>query len=79
MDELNGKVRRGGMLNECMNSSFFVRGYGIDWDMEYRYWSFVVARPACTALPVSAKNEGMDVFTWAWTGELVIAIVPGMS
>jgi hypothetical protein len=48
---------------------------GIDLDMEYRYWSFIEAHPAHTALSANAKVEAMDALTWAWTGELVVVTV----
>ena len=39
--------------------------------MEFRYWSFMEAHPAHTALPVKARSEAMDVLTWAWTGMFI--------
>ncbi|TFK33262.1 hypothetical protein BDQ12DRAFT_727898 [Crucibulum laeve] len=40
-------------------------------DMEYRYWSFMEAHPAHTALSTKAKAEAFDVLTWAWTDRLL--------
>ncbi|KAF8967511.1 hypothetical protein BDZ97DRAFT_1755936 [Flammula alnicola] len=40
-------------------------------DMEYRFWSFMEAHPAHTALPHKSKAEAMDVLTWAWTDRLL--------
>ncbi|KAF9031909.1 hypothetical protein BJ165DRAFT_1535259 [Panaeolus papilionaceus] len=40
-------------------------------DMEYKYWTFMEAHPAHTALPPRAKAEAMDVLTWAWTDRLL--------
>lgn len=40
-------------------------------DMEFRYWSFMEAHPAHTALPAKARSEAMDVLTWAWTDRLL--------
>jgi hypothetical protein len=49
-----------------------VAGVDLDLDMEYRYWSFIEAHPAHTALSVNAKVEAMDVLTWVWIGESII-------
>ncbi|GLB34349.1 hypothetical protein LshimejAT787_0112330 [Lyophyllum shimeji] len=40
-------------------------------DLEYRYWSFMEAHPAHTALPPNARVEATDVLTWAWTDRLL--------
>ncbi|KAF5369694.1 hypothetical protein D9615_010149 [Tricholomella constricta] len=40
-------------------------------DIEYRYWSFMEAHPAHTALPLNARVEATDVLTWAWTDRLL--------
>ncbi|KAG5339845.1 hypothetical protein C0989_003302 [Termitomyces sp. Mn162] len=42
-------------------------------DIEYRYWYFMEAHPAHTALPPNARAEAMDVLTWAWTDRLLPA------
>ncbi|KAJ3505857.1 hypothetical protein NLJ89_g7196 [Agrocybe chaxingu] len=40
-------------------------------DLEYRYWSFMEAHPAHTALPHKARTEAVDVLNWAWTDRLL--------
>ncbi|KAJ7202679.1 hypothetical protein B0H12DRAFT_1126978 [Mycena haematopus] len=35
--------------------------------MECRYWAFMESHPAHVALPFGARQEAMDVLTWAWT------------
>ncbi|KAF9552621.1 hypothetical protein CPC08DRAFT_768163 [Agrocybe pediades] len=40
-------------------------------DQEYRYWSFMEAYPAHSPLPARAKEDALDVLTWAWTDGLL--------
>ena len=42
-----------------------------DLDQEYRYWAFMESHPAHTTLPAKAKNEAVQVLTWAWTDGLL--------
>jgi hypothetical protein len=39
--------------------------------MEYRYWSFMEAHHAHTALPANATTEAMDGLTWSYTDRLL--------
>ncbi|KAF8871776.1 hypothetical protein CPB84DRAFT_1800451 [Gymnopilus junonius] len=40
-------------------------------DLEYRFWSFMEAHPAHSALPAKAKAKAMDVLASAWTEHLL--------
>ncbi|EIN11100.1 hypothetical protein PUNSTDRAFT_64302 [Punctularia strigosozonata HHB-11173 SS5] len=37
-------------------------------DLEYRFWSFMEGHPAHAPLPPTARDEALDVLTWAYTG-----------